>query len=151
MAKAKAIMAVTILLLCGCCSKRHTATAVEVRRADSVAELESIRAHTFERETVTEVLRMREDSAGNLRVVSRDVVRTTDRGGSTVTDTARTTVQASTEARAESSETVTTTAPARERTPWWPLALCWTLMVLLVTGCAFLLVKKGGHGWISRD
>ena len=150
MAKRKAWLAISILLLCGCCSKRHTAVAVETRHADSVATMESIRAHTFERETVTEVLCMRRDSAGNLQVVSRDIVRTTDRGGSTLADTTRAEVKATADVRSEQTET-TVTPPARERTPWWPIAVCWTLMVALVTGCAFLLVRKGGKEWISRD
>lgn len=150
MTRTKAYVAITILLLCGCYSKRHTAVAVETRHADTVATLASVRAHTFERETVTEVLRMREDSAGNLRVVSRDVVRTTDRGGSTVADTSKAETKASVDVRTGQEE-ATVTHPARERSSWWTLALCWTVMVLLVTGCAFMLVKKGGKEWISRD
>lgn len=147
MTKTKTYLAV-ILLLCGCCSKRHTVTAVESRHADTVATLEARRVSTLERETVTERLVMRPDSAGRLVVVARDVVRTTDRGTAVQADTAERKASAVTEAVTEAVEEETV---KREPSPWPWLAAVWIGMTLLVTACAFVLVKKGGNAWTSRD
>ena len=141
-------MALAILLLCGCCSKRHTVKAVETRHADTVATLEARRVSTLERETVTERLVMRPDSLGRLVVVARDVVRTTDRGTSVTADTAERKTEAVTEAVTDTVEEETV---KRESPPWPWLAIVWVGMTMLVTGCALVLVRKGGNTWTSRD
>ena len=148
MTKTKAYMALAILLLCGCCSKRHTVKAVETRHADTVATMEARRVSTLERETVTERLVMRPDSLGRLVVVARDVVRTTDRGTTVTADTA----ERKTEAMYESvTDTVEEETVKREPSPWPWLAAVWVGMTLLVTGCALVLVRKGCNTWTSRD
>lgn len=142
----KVTATLAILLLCGCCTKRASVEASSLRHADSVAELSSLRARTIERETVLETVRMVADSSGRLHVVSRDVTRFTDRGTERVEDTTRTTSAAT--ASSKTTETTGTVEPAkRSRVPWACVLAPWLLLCLLVTACAFLLVKKGKeHG-----
>ena len=101
-----------------------------------------------DRETVTETLVMRPDSTGTLRVVARDVVRTTDRSTARATDTVVSSVTASSERR-QASEDVSTVEPARVRVPWVWVALPWALLSGLVTLLALYLARKG-KTWTSR-
>ena len=137
-----------VMAVCGCCSKRHATQAMEVRRADSVTELAARRVTSLDRETVTETLVMRPDSTGTLRVVARDVVRTTDRSTARATDTVVSSVTASSERR-QASEDVSTVEPARVRVPWVWVAMPWALLSGLVTLLALYLARKG-KTWTSR-
>jgi hypothetical protein len=72
----KTIIAISLLLLCGCRAKADT---VAMRHADSVAALRSVGASTLDREETWETVTMRADNLGRLVPVSRDVIRHTEK------------------------------------------------------------------------
>lgn len=147
------MVTMVLAVLVGCCSKRHATSAMEVRRADTLVSLSSLRSGTLDRERVTETVVMRPDSTGTLRVVARDVVRVTDHGTATVSDTVRRETTAKVEARSEAVEMVAEVVePGKVRVRWTWVVIPWALLSLLVTVCAFYLVKKGqGYGHQEAD
>lgn len=87
------VFVVLIVPLPGCRTNRKASSlTVTERHTDSVAALRSIRASLIERETVTETIVIRPDTiTGELRVVARDITKTTERATETAKtgDTAR--------------------------------------------------------------
>lgn len=137
------MVTMVLAVLFGCCSKRHATSAMEVRRADTLVSLSSLRSGTLDRERVTETVVMRPDSTGTLRVVARDVVRVTDHGTATVSDTVRRETTAKVEARSEAVETVAEAVePGKVRVPWVWVVLPWVLFSALVAVLAMYLIKK---------
>lgn len=143
------VFVVLIVPLPGCRTNRKASSlTVTERHTDSVAALRSIRASLIERETVTETIVIRPDTiTGELRVVARDITKTTERATETAKtgDTARFVSKGGTDIRDEkTSETQGNAATAGDI---WQLAIVWLSFAFLAALLALYLRAT----WKSRN
>ena len=135
-----------IVMLTACCSKR-VATDTAWQRSDTVAALRSRSASTFDRVLVWETVAMRPDTiTGRMRVVSRDIVRRTERSESVQGDTAIAAARSESVQHDEQKDVTVAAAPAGNGEKAFAIGGVWLLFTALAFCLAAYLAKK----WTSR-
>lgn len=137
-----------LFLLTSCGMYRRTDSAE--RHADTLSRLHSRSVNSIDREITWERIVMRPDTAtGELRVVSHDVIRHTDKGETVQADSTARETTASTKSETEKTEETTTATTATKQRSFWDVivaGLIWTLCI----GGVLLLAKYLLKTWTLR-
>lgn len=148
----RSLILILSIMLASCCTHRES-VASSVRHCDTVAELRSISARQLHSETVWETIIMRQDTAGRLVPVSREITRRTHTERENTADTSRSEVKAEAvaEEKSVSTETASPSASSRDKTPGWVKALVFLLVFVTITFGIFAFHKYLEKKWQSMN